>query len=119
MTRRDDGRVSARLRHRHPRLGAVAGAAGDSEQEALERLHYAVTRFGSDWPMPPPREQRQYRVQDSPVPVVLAYEGRHFTGWAVAWTQTEVWVSWEQAPGHDRAEWVPADHVARLDLPGP
>ncbi len=39
--------------------------------------------------------------------MLFEWAGERRQGHAVAYTADEVWVSWEQGPGHDRAEWVP------------
>ncbi len=82
--------------------------------EAVRNLCSAVERFGCDWPLPPAREHRDYRLADAPVPVTFAWAGEQRQGHAAAYTADEVWVSWEQARGHDRAAWVSAETVDRV-----
>ncbi len=113
-----DGRVAAKLVRRHPRLGAVAGAVGDHEQEAIRNLCSAIERFGCDWPLPPAREPRAYQLQDAATPVTFLWAGEQRHGYAVAYTADEVWIAWEQAHGHDRADWVPAETVERVPSGG-
>lgn len=115
-----DQGVSARLARPHPRLTAIAGAVGQYEDEALERLRDAVERFGSGWPRPPRMQvfeqtDQPYRPADVVVQVLVQLEdGTERDGWAVGWRGQEVWICWQEA-GLDGTAWVPATAVRRAE----
>ena len=108
------GRYAAKLTPPgHIRLSAVGGAMGDTADDAVAHLANAVERWGADFPLPPKREHRQYVVAELAVPVTFVRDDVRWSGYAVAWTDTEVWVSWSQGHGDDRSGWVPAGDVER------
>lgn len=110
----------ATLAEHHPRLTAVSGALGESEDQAVQNLAAAVQRFGSPWPEPP-RLGVLTQGQDEPPPYVRAETVERVlvdagdaerAGWAVGWRGDQVWVCWHEG-GLDGTAWVPAASVRR------
>jgi hypothetical protein len=111
----------ATLAERHPRLGGIAGAVGESRDQALARLGRAVERSGCDWPRPPrlgvvTHDGAPYTPATLPPPevVVVVEDGRERRGYAVGWRADEVWVCWAEG-GLDGTAWVPASAVRRVE----